>query len=163
ACVCSAIAFLMALRLQSGYVRALEKSLHNRAVEIDPSIVEDSVTRSILMKSVITESPAVAAQVQHATDQSARAPAPADPFLREAAELRSGDQQRVSQTLQKLGPGDWTLAPLAIELLAWDSVMSTAREALQRMGPAITGMLVDVLLNSDRDFTVRRRVPRVLA
>src|SRR5262249_54448226 len=45
----------------------------------------------------------------------------------------------------------------------WDPVMKAASEALQRMGPRITGMLVDVLLDSEREFTIRRRVPRVLA
>ena len=31
------------------------------------------------------------------------------------------------------------------------------------MGPKITGMLVDALLAPERDFVVRRRLPRVLA
>jgi hypothetical protein len=41
--------------------------------------------------------------------------------------------------------------------------MPAARDALKRMGAGITGMLADVLLDGDRDFTIRRRVPRVLA
>jgi hypothetical protein len=70
---------------------------------------------------------------------------------------------RTIETIEKLGPRDWELAPLLIELLAWQPAMHAAREALQRMGPKITGMLVDVLLDADADFTIRRRVPRVLA
>src|SRR5262249_18353197 len=146
-----------------GYVRALEKSLVNRAVEIDPSLVEDSVTRSVLMRSAVMEHRAPASPLQQPAAQSQRPAPPADPFLRQALELRSGEQQRVIHTLEKLRPEDWTLAPLAIELLAWDQAMPAARGALERMGPAITGMLVDVLLDPNRDFTVRRRVPRVLA
>jgi hypothetical protein len=41
--------------------------------------------------------------------------------------------------------------------------MPAARDALKRIGPNITGMLVDALLDPERDFAIRRRVPRVLA
>jgi hypothetical protein len=68
----------------------------------------------------------------------------------------------VIRALEALSPEDWTLAALAIELLAWDRVVPASRDALERMGSGITGMLVDVLLDPDRDFTVRRRMPRVL-
>ena len=40
--------------------------------------------------------------------------------------------------------------------------MPAARDALKRMGVKITGVLVDALLDTDRDFVIRRRVPRVL-
>ena len=47
------------------------------------------------------------------------------------------------RALQTLSPEDWTLAPLAIELLAWDQVVPASRDGLERMGSGITGMLVD--------------------
>ncbi len=163
ACVCSTIALLLAVRLHGGYVRALEKSLLNRAAEIDPSIVEDAVTRSVLMRSVVADRPISAPEVKApATQREWPAPA-ADGFVRQALELRSGDHHRAMRALEQLHAEDWTLAPLAIELLAWDQAMPSAREALKRMGAAITGMLADALLDTDRDFTIRRRVPRVLA
>jgi AAA family ATP:ADP antiporter len=160
--VCSAIAFLLAVHLQKGYLRALEKSLVNRAIELDPSLVEDSTTRSLLLKSVAMQGPAPVAAVE----QSAPVPAPAlptDSFIRSAVELRSGDAPRAIQSAGKLGPADWPLAPLVINLLAWDQTMRAARDALERMSPKITGMLVDVLLDTDCEFVIRRRVPRVLA
>jgi hypothetical protein len=40
--------------------------------------------------------------------------------------------------------------------------MPAARDALKRMGVKITGVLVDALLDTERDFVIRRRVPRVL-
>ena len=46
------IALLLATRLRRGYLHALEKSLVERAIELDPSLVEDSATRSVLMQSV---------------------------------------------------------------------------------------------------------------
>jgi hypothetical protein len=47
-------------------------------------------------------------------------------------------------------------------MLAWDEAMPVAREALKRIGGNITGMLVDALLDAERDFVIRRRLPRVL-
>jgi hypothetical protein len=162
ACGCSVVALLLAVRLQRGYLRALEKSLVNRAIELDPSMIEDSATRSVMMRSIVIPRPPLPAAP--AQPGPARRPAPAaDAFVRAAAELRSGDAERAIRTAGELGPGDWELAPLLIDLLAWDEAMPAARSALERMGPKITGMLVDALLDPDRDFAVRRRMPRVLA
>jgi len=87
----------------------------------------------------------------------------ADPFLRHATDLRSGEAERAITAANEIGPDDWNLAPLLIELLAWDEVMPAARSGLERLGPRIAGILVDALLDPDRDFVIRRRVPRVLA
>jgi AAA family ATP:ADP antiporter len=54
------------------------------------------------------------------------------------------------------------IAPYVIALLAWDAVAPDAVLALRRMGPRITGQLVDALLDPEQEFAVRRRVPRVL-
>jgi len=161
----SAIAALLAARLQRGYLHALEKSLVDRAIEIDPSLIEDSATRSILMRSVIMPRPAHTVNIPAETPESEVVPPriAADTFLRRAAELRSGDASRVIRAASDLGPGDWALAPLVIDLLAWDEAAPAARQALEGMGARITGMLVDALLDTERDFVVRRRVPRVLA
>jgi len=163
ACLCSTVALLLALRLHGGYQRALEKSLVNRAIEVDPSIIEDSLTRSVMLRSVVGQRIESANGLQQPVAHAEKPAPPADSFVREAVELRSGDQQRVIRTLEKLGPQDWTLAALAIELLAWDPAMKAARTSLERIGPRVTGMLLDVLLDPEGDFTVRRRVPRVLA
>src|SRR5581483_4203989 len=163
ACVCSTIALLLAMRLHGGYVRALEKSLLNRAVEIDPALAEDSVTCSVLMRSVVTERPISSLESSRPEVHSDRPATASDAFVRQAVELRSGDHDRVLRALDQLRTEDWSLAPLAIELLAWDQAMPVARDALKRMGAGITGMLADALLDVDRDFTIRRRVPRVLA
>jgi hypothetical protein len=161
ACCCSLLAVVLAVRLRKGYVLALEKSLVNRAIELDPAMAEDSTTLSVLMQTA--HLPGVMRVPPPAPAGVPPKPVPSDSFLRSAADLRSGDVARVAQTAGRLGPEDWTLAPLLIDLLAWDPAMQAARDALRRIGPKITGMLVDVLTDSDRDFTIRRRVPRVLA
>jgi len=159
---CGAIAFWLTLRLQRGHLQALEKSLLNRAIEIDPSMVNDAATKSVLLRSAWIQRSAGAQDGQ----ESAAPLRPAfttDTFVRTAADLRSEDPLRAIRAAEKLDSGDWELAPLLINLLAWDEVMPASRRALERMGPRITGMLVDVLLDPDRDFAIRRRVPRVLA
>lgn len=158
----SLIALWLAARLKHGYLHALEKSLVERATELAPSLVEDSHSRSVFMQTVkIPAGPLL-------WGPTAPIPAPAsaganDSFLRVAADLRSGDGSRAIRAAGKISPDDWKLAPLLIDLLAWDEPMPAARDALERMGPKITGMLVDALLDTERDFVIRRRIPRVLA
>src|SRR4051812_17796684 len=60
----SVIALLLAARLQRGYLHALEKSLKERAIELDPALVEDSVTRSVLMRSIAMPPPAIPVQAR---------------------------------------------------------------------------------------------------
>jgi len=158
----SLIALLLAARLRGGYVHALEKSLVERAIELDPSMIDDSATRSAFMQSVEIPVPPAPAEPK------APAPVPtpvtdSDLFLRRAADLRSADATQVIRAAGELGPADWMLTPMLIDLLARDETMPAAREALERMGPKITGTLVDALLDPERDFVIRRRLPRVLA
>jgi hypothetical protein len=55
------------------------------------------------------------------------------------------------------------LMPLVVPLLARDDLFSETVAWLRRVGDRCTGQLVDVLLDSQQDPVVRRRVPRVLA
>jgi hypothetical protein len=48
-------------------------------------------------------------------------------------------------------------------LLAWDDVLPEVITTLRRLAPRIEGQLVDHLLDPDGEFTVRRRIPIVLA
>jgi hypothetical protein len=164
ACGVSVLAVFLAARLRGGYLHALEKSLVDRAIELDPSLVEDSATRSVLMQSVEMALPRLAEQPAAARHQGhPEAAGTSDPFLRRAADLRSGDAERAIRAAGELDHDDCALAPLVVDLLAWDEAMPAGRDALVRMGAKITGMLVDVLLDAGRDFVIRRRLPRVLA
>ena len=158
----SGVAALLANRLRGGYLQALEKSLVERAVELDPSFTEDSATRTVFMQSVEIGLPKFESEHRGPVPSPA-SPAATDAFLRRAADLRSGNAERGIRTAGELGPDDWPLAPLLIDLLAWDEAMPAAREALERMGAKVTGMLIDVLLDSKGDFAIRRRLPKVLA
>jgi hypothetical protein len=161
ASVLSAVALLLANRLRGGYLQGLQKSLVERAVELDPSWVDDFATRTVFMQSVAMGLPQLEGEPL-APAPSLAPPKATDAFLRRAAGLRSGDAVRAIRAAGELGAEDWQLAPLLVDLLAWDEAMPAARQALERMGPKTTGMLVDVLLDSEGDFVIRRRLPRVL-
>lgn len=170
---CSAVALLFATRLHRGYIQTLERSLLNRAVELDLSDVEDTTTRTVMLQTL----PAIRAR---AAERTADTPATAarrppvekavptitamaqDPELRDIAALRSRDRDKILQVLQsqKLTP---MLVPHVIPLLAWDAVAAPALDALRRIADERTGELIDALLDPNQDFAVRRRLARVFA
>jgi len=75
-------------------------------------------------------------------------------------DLRSGSAERVTRVLAAgLTP---ELAACAIELVGRDDVARAALTALKAVAPKCTGLLVDALVDPDRDVAIRRRLPAVL-
>jgi hypothetical protein len=149
----------IARRLDRGYVVALERSLRDRAVELNLDDVQDHTTRTILMRTAAELRANPRKDVERREEASA---APADPFLQRIMDLRSGDAVRVHRALDE-EPLSAPLAAPVIPLLAWDEVAGHAMQALRRAGPGITGQLIDAMFARGQDFAVRRRIPRVLA
>jgi hypothetical protein len=85
-----------------------------------------------------------------------------DGQLQILADLRSRDPARVTAALTRSPAPDRLQSAQAIELLAWDEVLPAARAALEKAASAQQGMLVDALLDPATDFTIRRRLPRLL-
>jgi AAA family ATP:ADP antiporter len=85
-----------------------------------------------------------------------------DPRMEIMAELRSGDRKRVETALDRLGDPDRMHVAQAIELLAWDDLVASARRLVERVAASHVGLLIDALLDPNTDFAVRRRVPRIL-
>ena len=79
------------------------------------------------------------------------------------AELRSRDLTRVTAALIRADPVDRLQVAQMIALLAWDEALAATRPVLERAAPHHVGMLVDALVDPATDFTVRRRLPRILA
>ncbi|MBI4421401.1 MAG: hypothetical protein HY560_11305 [Gemmatimonadetes bacterium] len=160
----AAVAVLIALRLHRGYLQALERSLLSRAVQLDLTDVVDSTTRSVWLTTMAT-SPAV----RSTSPVPEAAPAPAvpgaaavpDPTAQRVEDLRSGNLTRVRRALAT--PLDANSVPHAIALLAWDEAARDVVQALVPVAEQAAGHLVDALLDPDRDFAVRRRIPGVLA
>jgi hypothetical protein len=85
-----------------------------------------------------------------------------DSHLAILADLRSGDRPRVEAALDRASGSDRAQVALMIDLLAWNDLVPSVRRALERVGHAHVGMLIDALLHPDTDFAIRRRVPRIL-
>jgi hypothetical protein len=173
-------------RLHHGYVAALEKNLIGRAGEVPGTAEEDAATRTMFLHTVAqldlgggvpelatdVSSTALAAhdretreipRSQASPAGAARPPAAPEPLLVAAMQLRSGDAVQVRRALRDASPLAPELVPFVIPLLAWDEVASRALQALRAVADRHCGQLVDALLDPNEDFTLRRRIPRVLS
>jgi hypothetical protein len=148
---CSLLALIVARPLTRGYVRTLEQTLLNRAVDIDVSEVEDRTTRMAVLRSV-------------APARTARPIVPvADPGVAEILTLRSGEPQAIRRVLRAAeGLPGW-LVPHVIPLLAWGPVADDAVQALRGVAEERVGELVDALVDPNQPFAVRRRLARVFS
>jgi hypothetical protein len=186
----SVLGFVVARALRRGYVRALEASLIDRANVLD--IKEDTTpgAHTMLMesftgidlslssagigldelRSMARSASARPSTAVEADDEAARDSAPtmplapvSDPEVSTLIALRSGDARRVHAELRQTRTLSPVVAAQAISLLAWDEVTGWASRALAKAAPAITGQLIDRMLDPDEDFAIRRRIPRILA
>ncbi|MDQ3341469.1 MAG: hypothetical protein M4D80_40455 [Myxococcota bacterium] len=84
-----------------------------------------------------------------------------DPLIDRIMALRSRDIARVREVLnaRDISP---ELVLHILPLVAWDEVAPKALKALVRLAPRSTGQIADALLDPDREFTIRRRLPAVL-
>lgn len=160
--IASALATLVVVgRLQRGYVKSLEAGLRAGAVELASVDLPDWTLAHTLSGGF--EPPGAPA----GGPVAARGPAPAapsaDPLADALAELRSGDPARVRAALAAHAQLPNGLVSQGIELLAWDEVATEATHALRAVASRHVGQLVDSLLDPATEFTVRRRLPPVLA
>jgi len=162
----AAVSIWITSRMDAAYVAVLEHGLLNRAVAVDESDVEDSTTLSAIMRTTQIARPKPTRHPVAAPDGPASlAPAAAaqDAVMRRLAELRSGVPSRVATALAADLPFDPLLVPQAIQLLAWSEAFDSSRAFLLLHAHRSVGQLVDALLDPDRDFAIRRRIPRILA
>lgn len=169
AALISTVGFFIALGLHRGYQTALARGLVSRAVQLDIRDVQDSTTRSTVLQTL---GPLALSQILQIPRKSAGTGSTAtlrvEPDGEAAAELarirdlHSRDAARVRRTLAGARV-DGTLATHVIPLLAWDDVASEALGALRRGTPEVIGPLEGALLDPEVEFTIRRRIPLVLA
>ena len=74
--------------------------------------------------------------------------------------LQSGDLKRIEATLQAEEPTPALVAQV-LPLLAWDAASESAIRWLARAVPAHTGQILDALLDTQQEFAIRRRIPRI--
>src|SRR5690606_22543587 len=85
-----------------------------------------------------------------------------DPLLRRIARLRSANYDVVREALRDPTPIEPALIPFLIRLLAWDEVSELVIRLLRKAPCLREGQLADALLNPKEDFSIRRRIPRIL-
>jgi hypothetical protein len=167
AIACSAIAVAVAQRLSRGYIHTLERSLLDRAVELELSDVGDITTRTVMMRTIRAPRPNLprpSVEVRTQNDTTTRVPTPvSDPELREIVALRSRNRDAVLQVLRAEEGLPAALIPHVIPLLAWDPVAEDAVRALRKVAEERVGELVDALLDPNQPFASRRRLARVFS
>jgi ATP:ADP antiporter, AAA family len=149
---CSALALVLANRLNRGYIQTLEKSLLDRAVDLDLSDVEDRTTRATILRTL----------GRSAAAGETRATA-VDADVIAILALRSGDPDAARRVLHDERALSATLVPCAIRLLARSSLAADTITALRKVAEEHVGALVDALLDPNQEFVVRRRLARVFS
>ena len=158
------LALMLARRLNRGYIKTLERSLLNRALELDFSDVEDLTTRTVMMRTIRSRTAAQGpARTSSTVVPLAPAPSSVDPEIAEILALRSRDRARVSAVLRHEEGMPATLVPHVIPLLAWDPVAEDAIYALRKVAEERIGELIDALIDPNQPFAVRRRLARVFS
>jgi hypothetical protein len=164
AVLCALGALFIASQLNRGYIETLERSLLNRAVELDLGDVEDITTRTAVLRTLQT-SVVLPRTPRTTADQSSSSMSLAlvDPEIRQIVALRSRDRARVLAVLRDEEELTAALVPHVIPLLAWDPVAPDAGRALRRVVEPRVGELTDALIDPNQPFAVRRRLARVFA
>ena len=168
AIACSILAIVVASRLNRGYLQTLERSLLDRAVEVDLSNVRDLNTRTVVLKTRRLQEIAGAARSQTSPSPPTHPPPTStaqqsDPVLGDIAALRSRDRGRVIGILRRDEPLSMALTPHVIPLLAWDAVADWAVNALRKSCEQHIGLFIDALTDQNQPFAVRRRLARAFS
>jgi len=168
AMVCSAAAMIAARRLNRGYIQTLEKSLLNRAVDMDLSDAQDGMTRTLILKT-LPQRKADFAFVRADDAEGPGGPSAAvtsfavDSEMQELLWLRTRNRERVADVLCREDGLTALHVAHVIPLLAWDAVAPEAVFALRKVAEEHIGQLTDALIDPNQDFAVRRRLARVFA
>jgi hypothetical protein len=154
----AAASFWWGRQLGALYLRSIGDQLLKYRVAPEVSVVSEAGW-TLLQVPAADVSPPAAAQP---TDEAA-APLASDPELETLKDLRSRDLTRVSSALARPATLGRIHVAQMIDLLVWDEVLPAVRVALEHQAPSHSGMLIDAMLDASTDFTIRRRLPRVLA
>ena len=145
-------------RIHRGWLAALEADLEHRAEAIDVT-AHDLGTRTVVLQSIAS----LRSKPRRTADPDPKPPAAPDATTQGILTLRGHDATAMRDLLVRTPhPPDAWVAHV-IPLLARDDLADVARHALRAVAVRHVGALVDRLVDPDADFTIRRRVPTVLA
>ena len=155
----SATVVLLGRRLDALYLKVVERQLVRHADRSPLLVASETGWTLVELPAPRLPRPAGASREIAAV---APPPVPEDPRLRALADLRSGDRVRVERALGRLSRPDRSVISQVVQLMAWDDVVGAARAVLEREAASHVGLLVDILIDPDTDFAIRRRLPRIL-
>ena len=158
------LALYFGSRLNTGYVQTLERSLLNRALELDLAEVEDMTTRTVMLRTLRTTMPLTPSPPPTVSPVLGTVVPPGlDREVQDIVALRSRDRDRIIAVLRAEEGVAPALVPHIIPLLAWDPVSQDALHALRKVSEERVGELIDALLDPNQPFAVRRRLARVFS
>jgi len=160
---CSCFALVVASRLNRGYVQTLERSLRNRALELDLSELEDLTTKTVMLRTLRERKPDDPRSHAGTTHVPSPTQANLDPEVADILVLRSKDRGRITSLLHREEGMSAALVPHVIPLLAWDPLAEEAVPALRKVAEERVGQLIDALVDPNQSFAVRRRLARVFS
>ncbi|PYQ22730.1 MAG: hypothetical protein DMF81_11120, partial [Acidobacteria bacterium] len=147
-------------RLHRGYVRTLEQSLRAGRIRLDASDVQDESTRLTIARTsgaldrqtLLREIAALRVREGGAAEapagsEGAAGAAGSDELLDAIRELRSGDKDRVRAVLREPPEPFAALVPHLVPLLGRDDLFLDVLRALRPAATAVTGQLLDALLD----------------
>jgi hypothetical protein len=161
----SALGLLVARSSNRGYVETLERSLRNRALELDLSDLEDLTTKTVMLRTLQqsrAEAPTGPVRTRAMPPLTA-SQAPLDPEVADIVVLRSRDRARIGAILTRQDGIAAALVPHVVPLLAWDPVAEEAVHALRKVAEEHVGQLTDALIDPNQSFAARRRLARVFS
>jgi hypothetical protein len=157
--------FLVARRLRTGYVRALEGGLLRQGEELEPlqySMADFTIAGSMtgLARASLQR---VLGSVEGKDTRAAPvlAAVPADPVVAAIVELRSQNVTRIRAALRH-ALRDPLLVGALVPLLARDDLVRPVVAALTGFGARAAGEMAAVLLDPSAPAVVRRRLPLAL-
>lgn len=166
---CALSAMVVASRLNRGYLRTLERSLLDRAVELDLRDIADLSTRTVVLQTLsVGRRQGLATTAQRPPTSAPEGSESAatglfNPVLTDIAVLTSFDRARIVDVLRRPEGLSRALVPHVVPLLAWDAVANDAINALRKVSEEHVGMLTDALIDPGQDFAVRRRLARAFS
>ncbi|HVH55497.1 MAG TPA: hypothetical protein VM791_04550 [Vicinamibacterales bacterium] len=165
AVVAAGAEFVVARRLRTEYVRALEGGLRRQGEQLEPapqySMADFTIAggmagldRASIQRALGgAEGSEIATAVSHVPV--------ADPVVAAIVELRSQDLTRLRAALRNL-PDDPLLVGALVPLLARDEIVRQVVTALAGFGARAAGEMASVLLDPASPDVVRRRLPLAL-
>jgi ATP:ADP antiporter, AAA family len=152
--------FLVARRLQSGYVSALEGGLRRQGEGLEQAAAYSMADFTIAQSMAGLDRAAVLRALGAPATVRPAAP-PSDPVVAAIVELRSGDPLRIRAALRD-SPRDPLVIGALVQLLARDEMVRAVVSALATFGPRAAGEMVSALLDPNTPDIIRRRLPLAL-